>query len=106
MYRVQFPILQKNDRDTWYDQRGRIVFTVSPSLGGYSLDRKTWETCKDMTEGTVSRDIVDNTMPGGPVERTITYHAPFTLPDREEDYRQAWSVFAPGYAHMAAARGT
>jgi hypothetical protein len=30
----------------------------------------------------------------GPVERDITYVAPFTQCDREEDYRTAWKHFA------------
>ncbi len=45
-----------------------------------------------MTSGTVSRTIVDDT-PGGPVERTITYEAPFDRCDRVADYRVAWEVF-------------
>ncbi len=31
--------------------------------------------------------------PGGPVERTIIYQAPFFKPDREEDYAIAWTFF-------------
>lgn len=103
MYRVQFPVLQSYDLDTWYDQRGQIVFTNSKNLSGVGLDRKDWNACKDMADGTVSKTVMDDTMPGGPVERTITYHAPFTLPNREEDYERAWSVFEPKYASKAAA---
>ena len=47
----------------------------------------------DMTSGTVSRTIVDDTLPGGPVERTMTYEAPFDRCDRVEDYRVAWEFF-------------
>ena len=32
------------------------------------------------------RAITDDTMPGGPVERTIKYVAPFDRCDREQDY--------------------
>lgn len=46
-----------------------------------------------MTSGTVSRTIVDDTLPGGPFERTITYEAPFDRCDRVEDYRVAWEFF-------------
>lgn len=46
-----------------------------------------------MACGTVSRTILDDTLPGGPVERTITYEAPWTLCDRVKDYRVAWELF-------------
>jgi hypothetical protein len=29
MYEIQFPVLQQNENDTWYDTRGNIVFTCS-----------------------------------------------------------------------------
>ena len=48
-----------------------------------------WEDIRDMTEGTVTRTIINDTMAGGPVELTIPYTAPWHLPDREEDYRTA-----------------
>ena len=36
---------------------------------------------------------MDDTQPGGPIERTIVYEAPFFKPDREEDYAIAWTFF-------------
>ncbi|HFJ9781963.1 TPA: hypothetical protein ACGW1K_000774 [Stenotrophomonas maltophilia] len=46
-------------------------------------------------DGTViERPITDTTQPGGPIDRTIRYTAPFTLADREADYRLAWEHFA------------
>jgi hypothetical protein len=46
-------------------------------------------------DGTViERPIVDTTQPGGPIDRTIRYVAPFTLADREADYKVAWEYFA------------
>ena len=45
-------------------------------------------------DGTViERPILDDTQPGGPIQRTILYTAPFTLADREADYRVAWAFF-------------
>jgi hypothetical protein len=42
----------------------------------------------------IERPILDDTQPGGPIHRTIQYTAPFTLADREADYRVAWAHFA------------
>ena len=103
IYRVQFPVMQQYERDTWYDRNGRIVFTASKGLTGVGFPRKGsgrvpnkttgWEDIADMTSGTVSRTIIDDTLPGGPVERTITYEAPWTLCDRVADYRVVWDYF-------------
>lgn len=114
IYRVQFPVMGQNEADTWYDRNGRIVFTVSKALPGVGLPRKArkgetayglrtpftarssitlgWEDIRDQREGVVTRRITDDTLPGGPVERTIEYHAPFDRCDREEDYATAWAV--------------
>jgi hypothetical protein len=40
IYRVQFPVMQGYERDTWYDAHGRIVFTNSKGLVGVGLPRK------------------------------------------------------------------
>lgn len=119
IYRVQFPVMRQYEADTWYDQNGRIVFTPSKGLVGVGLPRKArksdlaegiyysiksparteenialgWEDIQQMTEGTVSKTFMDDTLPGGPVQRTIEYQAPFFRPDREEDYAIAWRVF-------------
>jgi len=103
IYRVQFPVMQQYERDTWYDQNGRIVFTASKGLVGVGFPRKGsgrntnrttgWEDIAAMASGTVSRTIIDDTLSGGPVERTITYEAPFDLCDRVKDYRVAWEFF-------------
>jgi hypothetical protein len=47
-----------------------------------------------LPDGTlIERPILDDTQPGGPVQRSIRYLAPFTLADREADYRVAWAHF-------------
>ena len=43
--------------------------------------------------GTFDVVFEDDTMPGGPIQRTITYEAPFNRCDREADYAQAWAEF-------------
>ena len=100
IYRVQFPVLRQNEGDTWYDINGRIVFTISKGLPGVGFSRKKtqrdpigWEDIKDIQSGTVSKIIMDDTLPGGPFERTITYEAPFDRCDREKDYEEVWVNF-------------
>jgi hypothetical protein len=104
IYRVQFPVMQQYERDTWYDQNGRIVFTASKGLTGVGFPRKGkgkgptreigWEDICEMKSGTVTRTVRDDTLPGGPVERVITYEAPFDRCDRIADYQTAWAHFA------------
>jgi hypothetical protein len=53
-----------------------------------------WDDIKHLSTGTVSKTFQDDTLPGGPREKTIIYQAPFFKPDREEDYRVAWKHFA------------
>ena len=106
IYRVQFPVMQQYERDTWYDRNGRIVFTASKGLTGVGFPRKGtgrgpnkttgWEDIADMKTGSISRTIIDDTLPGGPVERTITYEAPFDRCDRVGDYRVVWGFFEGG----------
>lgn len=116
IYRVQFPVMQQYERDTWFDMSGRIVFTPSKGLPGIGMPRKAvlgdtryglvtsstheedialgWEDVCDLREGIVTRNVIDETQLGDPVERTITYRAPFDRCDRESDYQIAWSEFA------------
>jgi hypothetical protein len=120
IYRVQFPVLQQNEAETFYDQNGRVVFSVNIGIAGVGLPRKArasdlkdgthyaihtpeqttqnvalgWEDIQHLQTGTVTKTWLDDTLPGGPVERTVEYKAPFFKPDREEDYRVAWGVFA------------
>jgi len=103
LYKIQFPVMCQYERDTWYDRNGRIVFTTSKGLAGVGFPRKGsgrgpnkttgWEDIQHETSGTFSRTILDDTLPGGPVERTITYEAPFDRCDRVKDYRIAWEFF-------------
>ena len=98
-YRIQFPVLQSYEADTWYDSNGRIVFTNNRSLTNVGFSRAEWENgIKEASAGqTFYRTITDDTLPGGPIERTIEYVAPFDRCDREQDYEIAWKFFEEKY---------
>ena len=98
LYRLQFPVMQQYENDTWYDSNGRIVFSAK-NMGDLTYKRPEWEKkVKDAPEGKrFYRTINDDTMPGGPVERTIEYVAPFDRCDREQDYETAWKFFEEKY---------
>ena len=102
IYSIQFPVLQQNEEDTWYDQKGNIVFTCSKGLTGVGLDRKAWESMR----GSLSEDGMTYTGTSETYEHTIdpakselyggqkvTYYAPYNRCDRIEDYRRAWAHF-------------
>jgi hypothetical protein len=116
IYRVQFPVMRQYERDTWYDARGRIVFTNSKGLIGVGLPRKAgrtdrectveyadgrtqtkrvgWDDVRDVPDGTrIRRPVQDDTLPGGLIERIVEYVAPFGTADREHDYAVAWTEF-------------
>jgi len=96
IYRIQFPVLQQYEADTWYDANGRIVFTTNRGLTGVGFSRTEWEnSIKNAPAGkSFYRTITDDTQPGGPVQRTIEYVAPFDRCDREKDYETAWEFFS------------
>lgn len=132
LYNVQFPVMQQYEAETSYDLSGRIVFTPSKGLVGVGLSRKEnkkddpitieypdgkteekpigWEDIAPKDDGSPSipdgtkihRTVMDDTLPGGPREKIITYEAPFYRPDREEDYRIAWEVFTERFAKQEA----
>ncbi|MFM6304222.1 MAG: Eco57I restriction-modification methylase domain-containing protein [Planktothrix sp.] len=101
IYRVQFPVMQQYERETYFDMNGRIIFTTSKGLTGVGLPRKGnkakgiigWEDVQGMETGTVEVTVEDDTLPDGPIGRTIIYQAPFVKCDRVQDYRTAWNHF-------------
>jgi len=52
-----------------------------------------WEDIKNLKSGIVTKTYMDDTMPNGPHERTIEYHAPFDKCNREDDYNTVWAEF-------------
>ena len=69
------------------------MFTNNRSLTNVGYTRSEWELIKDVKSGTYTRTIIDDTQPGGPIERNISYIAPFDRCDREKDYETAWTEF-------------
>ena len=95
VYRLDFSVLQSYENDTWYDRNGRIAFSKK-SLGASKPSRQDF-----VRSHAGNRDIkvtyTDDTLPGGPRERTIRYIAPYDCCDRIADYRQAWAFFSKKY---------
>lgn len=106
IYNIQFPVLQQNENDTWYDAEGKIVFTCSKGLTGVGLDRPAWNAMRG-EEITNENDVVMGYKGAEPTYlHTIdpakselyggqqqTFVAPYTKCDRIEDYRTAWTHF-------------
>ena len=106
IYNIQFPVLQQNENDTWYDAEGKIVFTCSKGLTGVGLDRPAWNAMRgeEITNenGVVTGykgaeptyihtiDSAKSELYGGQQQ---TFVAPYTKCDRIEDYRTAWAHF-------------
>ena len=98
IYNIQFSVLRMYEENTWYDSKGRIAFTNNRSLTGIGFSREEFEQIKNAKPGEkFYRTITDDTMPGGPIERTIEYVAPFDKCDRIEDYKTAWDFFTKKY---------
>lgn len=105
IYTIQFPVLQQNEADTWYDQKGNIVFTCSKGLTGVGLDRKRntktgmlgWEDIRgeQIDENTYAGTSPTHTHTIDPAKselyggQQVTYYAPYTKCNRIEDYRRA-----------------
>ncbi|MEQ9498742.1 MAG: hypothetical protein RIT81_17825 [Deltaproteobacteria bacterium] len=83
IYRVQFHVLQQYERETFYDRKGRIVFTVNKGLSGVGVTRAEWNQIKSAQAGV--------TLPSFAAQ----YVPPFDRCDREEDMTRAYRFFRP-----------
>lgn len=101
VYKIYFPVLQKKERNTFYDRNGRIVWISakgSENVGllnrsGKKIGRSEFNAILSSGELEVSCDVLDDTMPDGPRSVTRRFVGPFTQCDRIEDYRRAWAHF-------------
>ena len=99
MYTIQFPVLQQNENDTWYDAEGKIVFTCSKGLVGVGLDRPVWQQMrgeqKDALTYLGTTPTYEHTIEKSELYRgeKQTFVAPYTCCDRIADYRVAWAHF-------------
>ena len=89
IYRIQFPVFRQYEDNTYYDQRGRIVYLDGDQA--YGLSTPEWKQKRH--QASITRTVQDDTLPGGLRERTIDYIAPFDRCDREADYATAWKFF-------------
>jgi hypothetical protein len=93
IYSITFPMMQQYEDETFYDQKGNIVFTVNRGLTGVGLSRNEWNSIKDLDAGKTFEYEIDpkrSELYGG---KKVTYHAPFDKCDRVEDYKVAWAWF-------------
>lgn len=114
IYTIQFPVLQQNENDTWYDAEGKIVFTCSKGLTGVGLDRKRnaktgmlgWEDIRgeQIDENTYAGTSPTHTHTIDPAKSELyggqqqTFVAPYIRCDRIADYRIAWAHFEKVFA--------
>jgi hypothetical protein len=85
IYRVQFPVLQQYERETFYDQRGKIVFTTNRGLSDVGLDRKQWAEISNTQAG--------ERLPKWARDAQGAFEPPFAPRDREEDLAEAYQTF-------------
>jgi hypothetical protein len=111
VYRIYFPVLQQYEAATWYDRKGKIVWTSSkglPGIGwlndkGKSPGRKEWDAILASNSAELRCHATIDFLPGGPQIIERVFEGPFDTCDRIEDYRHAWSYFEAHSERNAAA---
>lgn len=101
IYDIQFPVLRQNEDDTWYDQKGNVVYSVSLCKKGVGVDRATWNTIRgEQLSDNIYQGATSSYIHTVPVEKSelyggeqVTFYAPYTRCDRIADYRRAWAYF-------------
>ena len=86
IYRLQFAVLQQNERGTWYDRRGKVVFSENILLADLGLGRRRWLEIAGARAG--------DSLPTWACDAQGPYVPPFDRCDREADLRRAYEHFA------------
>ena len=105
MYRTYFNVFETNERGTWYDRSGEVVWTWSNGIesvgwkddSGRKPNESTWRRdFANMSAGsTLECEVNVDFLPSGPQKIKRSYVAPFVTCDREADYRRAWAFLRP-----------
>ncbi len=85
IYRVQFPVLRQYEAETFYDRRGKIVFTVNRGLSGVGVTRRQWREIKDAGAGA--------RLPEWAKDGGGAFEPPFDRCARESDLAEAYAYF-------------
>lgn len=86
LYSINYPNMNDNEKNTWYDQEGKIVFTTNKSFVKFGVSKDTWEKNKDNSFS--SLDLLG-------INRN--YVAPYYRTDRISLYKEAWDMASKMY---------
>lgn len=74
IYDIQFPVLRQNEDDTWYDQKGNVVYSVSLCKKGVGVDRATWNTIRgEQLSDNIYQGATSSYIHTVPVEKSELY---------------------------------
>jgi hypothetical protein len=94
IYEVQFPVLQQNELDTYYDKNGQIVWTCSKGLKGVGIhSRSEWDVLKaeNRKQGDDPyRHVIDGKYSELYAGEERWYWGPYERRDRVGDYLLVW----------------
>lgn len=96
IYEVQFPVLQQNELDTYYDAKGTIVWTCSKGLKGVGIhSRSEWDALnkENRQKGDAPyRHVIDGKYSELYAGEERYYWGPYERRDRVGDYQKVWAA--------------
>ncbi|WP_242974535.1 Eco57I restriction-modification methylase domain-containing protein [Lacrimispora amygdalina] len=93
IYKVQFPVMQMYEQDTWYDQEGKIVYTNSRSINGIGCSKEEWNSHVRIETMPVEIENKAGYLGDEEVLFKKLYIPPFFKCNRLSDYEEAWHHF-------------